>query len=85
MAKRSIKEMKEELQKLPSVTPWEDIKENEIYHIPPLITLERRDLHILSKNGNSAVYVRVGDKEKKERTLYDSSVFARFLVKRKKY
>lgn len=85
MAKRSIQELKSELQKLPSVTPWDEIKANEVYHVPPLISLERRDLLILTKDGKKVTYKRIGDTEQKERTMYDSSVFARFLVKRKKY
>lgn len=85
MAKRSIQELKSELQKLKSVVPWAEIKANEVYHVPPLISLERRDLLILTKDDKKATYIRVGDTEKKERTMYDSSVFARFLVKRKKY
>jgi len=85
MAKRSIQELKSELQKLPSVTPWDEIKANEVYHVPPLISLERRDLLILTKDGKKVTYKRIGDTEQKERTMYDSSVFARFLVKRRKY
>jgi hypothetical protein len=85
MAKRSIQELKTELQKLPSVTPWDEIQANEVYHVPPLISLERRDLLILNKDGKKVTYKRIGDTEQKERTMYDSSVFARFLVKRRKY
>jgi len=85
MAKRSIKELKNELQKVKSILSWDEIKEKEVYHIPPLISLERRDLYIISKNGNKATYKKVGDTTQQERTMYDSSVFARFMVKRKNF
>lgn len=85
MSKRSIKDLKGELQKVKHITPWSEIKENEIYHIPPLITLERRDVKIISKREKEATYKVIGDTASTERTMHDSSVFARFLIKRKKY
>lgn len=85
MAKRSVQELKAELQKLAYVTPWEDIKAGETYHVPPIITLERRDLRILTKDGDKATYRRIGDKDSEERKMHKTSVFARFLVKRKMF
>jgi hypothetical protein len=85
MAKRSVQELKGELQKLKSVIPWSEVKPNEVYHVPPIISLERRDLYIISKTKDTATYRRVGDTEQKERTMHETSVFARFLVKKKKY
>lgn len=85
MSKRSIQELKGELQKLKSVMPWSEIKPNEVYHVPPIISLERRDLYIISKKEDTATYRRIGDAENKERVMHETSVFARFLVKKKKY
>jgi hypothetical protein len=86
MAKlNTVSELKEKIDKLRSVTPWESIEVNKVYHVPPLVTLERREIFILAKDGDSATYRRIGDKEQKERTMMKSSVFAKFLVKRKKY
>lgn len=85
MAKHSIQELKTEFQKLRSVTPWDEVKADETYHVPPLLSLERRDLTILTKDGKKATYKRIGDTEEKERTMYDSSVFARFLVKKRAF
>lgn len=86
MAKlNTVSELKEKIDKLRSITPWESIEVNNIYHVPPLVTLERREIFILTKDGESATYRRIGDKEQKERTMMKSSVFAKFLVKRKKY
>jgi hypothetical protein len=86
MAKlNTVSELKEKIDKLRSITPWESIEVNKVYHVPPLVTLERREILILTKDGDSATYRRIGDKEQKERTMMKSSVFAKFLVKRKKY
>ena len=86
MAKlNTVSELKEKIDKLRSITPWESIEVNNVYHVPPLVTLERREIFILTKDGESATYRRVGDKEQKERTMMKTSVFAKFLVKRKKY
>lgn len=83
--KRTVQELKEEIAPLRAITPWENIKANEVYHIPPIITLERREIIILSKEKDKAVYHRIGDTDKKNREMHRTSVFAKFIVKRKKY
>lgn len=85
MAKRSIQELKNEFQRLKSNIPWDEIKENEIYHIPPIVSLERRDLFIISKTDESATYKRVDISAQDERVMHKTSVFAKFLVKEKEY
>ena len=86
MAKpRTVSELKNQIDNIRSMTPWEKVEVNAIYHIPPLVTLERREILILSKEGDSATYRRIGDKEQRERTMAKTSVYAKFLVKRKKY
>jgi hypothetical protein len=85
MAKRSIQEVKEELQKIKRITPWEEVEVNRIYHIAPIVSLERRDLLILSKTGDEAEYRRIDDSENKQGKFHKTSVFARFLVKRKSF
>jgi hypothetical protein len=85
MAKRSIQELKEELQKIKSITPWEEVEVNRIYHISPIISLERRDVMILSKTGDEATYKRVDGDDDKEGKMHKTSVFARFLIKRKSF
>jgi len=83
--KRSVQELKEELQKIKSITPWENVEVNRIYHISPIISLERRDILILTKNENEATYRRVDDNENKEGKLHKTSVFARFMILRKSF
>lgn len=81
----TISELKEKIDNVRAATPWETVEVNTIYHIPPLVSLKRREVLILTKNRNSATYKRVGDKEQVERTMFKTSVFAKFLIKRKKY
>ena len=83
--KRSVQELKEELQKIKSITPWENIQVNRIYHIAPIISLERRDIIITSKTDDEATYRRVDNGDDKEGKLHRTSVFARFLIMRKKF
>ena len=83
--KRSVQELKEELQKIKSITPWEEVEVNRIYHISPIISLERRDVMILTKTADEATYRRVDGDDEKEGKMHRTSVFARFLVKRKKF
>ena len=85
MANKTVQDLKDQIATLKSVTPWEEIEENKVYHIPPIITLERREIMVLSKNDKTATYRRIGDIEQKERTMYKTSVFAKFIVKRKKF
>lgn len=85
MAKRSIQEMKEELQKIKSITSWEEVEVNRIYHIPPIVTLERRDVVILSKTDKEATYKRVDVDDDTEGKMHKTSVFARFLIKKKAF
>ena len=82
---RSVQELKEQLQKIKSITPWEDVEVNKIYHIAPIISLERRDVIILEKNENEAKYKRVDTNDDAGGKMHRTSVFARFLIPRKKF
>lgn len=77
--------MKSQLQKVKSITPWDDVKVNTVYHIPPIITLERRDIIILGKDQDEATYMRVDGGDSKEGKLHRTSVFARFLIQKKNF
>ena len=85
MAKRSVQELKEQLQKIKSITPWDQVEVNTIYHIPPIISLERREIIFLSKGENEGVYKRVDGGDETEGKMHRTSVFARFLIKKKKF
>lgn len=81
----TMKEFKMLSHSFKHVVPWENVKMHEIYHIPPLFALERRDIIILQKDGDNATYRRVDVKDDTERIMHKTSVFAKFIVKRKKY
>lgn len=85
ISNKTVKDMKTELQKIPSIIPWEKVEVNKIYHIPPIISLKRREIIITDKDDNSAKYRRVDGTETQEGVLHKTSVLARFLVVRKKY
>ena len=81
----TIKDFKNKVTKLKPVTPWENINIQTVYHIPKLMALQPRDLLIIKKEGDTIHYIRLGDKTKKQCQLKKTSVFAKFLVKRKKF
>lgn len=85
MKTRTIADVKEALQQFPSITPWEKVEVNQTYHIAPIITLARRDVLIVKKEGDTATYHRLDTKEDKDLTFHKTSVLARFLVKKKAY
>ena len=86
---RSVQELKTQLQKVKSITPWNDVKVNEIYHIPPIISLKRRNIRIVSRDENEATYERVDEGKGADEAgilkMHRTSVFARFLIKQKKF
>lgn len=70
-----------------STIEWEDIKENEIYHVPPLADGKRRDIMVIKKSQYSFTYRELSKDPKSSTsaiyTLYHTSVMAKFLVKHK--
>ena len=82
----SIQRLKAQLRNIKHATPWEDVKAGEVYHIPPIVNLERRDIEVIAKEQLSLTYKRVDDTPLAEtRVMHKTSVFSRFLVKRKKF
>lgn len=65
---------------------WEDIKEKEIYHIPPLPTETRKDILIMSKTDFSCTYKVLSatpNAYSTVYTMYKSSLAYKFLTKHK--
>lgn len=85
MAKKTVQDLKDKLATFKSVTPWDMIEPNKVYHIPPIITLHRREILVLSKDDEKATYCKVDGTDENKRTMYKTSVFAKFIVKRKKF
>lgn len=82
---KTIREIMKASNGLRPVTPWEEVKVNDVYHIPPIASLKRREVTILTKNDDSATYSKNGEPTSGEATMHKTSVFAKFLVKKKDY
>lgn len=85
MAKKSLKDVKEELLKISRVTPWDEIKKGDLLHIPPIVSLERRDILVMEKDKDELVYRRVDKDDKESLKMHRTSIFSRFVVKRRKF
>jgi len=79
----TIDELRKKVNGFRSITPWENVEVRKAYHIPTLLNLPRRDIVILSKDNSEASYRKIGSEE--VRKMKRTSLFAKFLVKRKKF
>ena len=68
------------LKQISRITPWEDIKIGEIYHIPPLIYNDRIDFIVLSKDKDVMRIKRLQDTY--SQTMYRSDMTSNFIVKK---
>lgn len=84
-AKERLEAFKDSMRGHGAITPWENIEVNSVYHIPPILTLSRRDVLIMEKTADSIKYKRIDDNDKKEGNMARTSVYAKVLIKRKKY
>lgn len=78
-------EIKEALRSIKAFTKWEDIKVNEIYHLPPLVEGDKRkDIIITSKSQYFMNYkVLNSSNSYSVNTFYPSSLEVKFLVPHK--
>ncbi len=83
--KEKLEAFKQQMKQHSAITPWDEVKVNAVYHIPPIKSLSRRDVIILEKKENSIKFKRIDDTEKKEGDMARTSVYAKVMVKRKKY
>ena len=68
------------------ITPWESIKVNQIYHLPPMFNLPRRDILIKSINKTCLNYVILEHGKtagNAQHVLYPSMQLAKFIVPHK--
>lgn len=81
----TISEMREMIKSVKSITTWDDLKVNEIYHLPPLIDGDKRkDILITSKSQYSLSYKVLNEKTSHQiNTYYPSSIEVKFLVPHK--
>ena len=83
----TVKSKATELRKIKHHIAWENLEVNKIYHIPPIITIERMDIQILGFDGNDGIKFKRVDNttDKEEKVMKKSSILARFLVKKRGY
>lgn len=77
--------IREKLKGLKSISTWDDIHLNTVYHLPPLVIGDKRkDIIITSKSQYSMSYKILNDKNTCQiNTFYPSSVEVKFLVPHK--
>ena len=62
---------------------WEDIKVNDVYHIPPLLGQDRKDVLVTWKGEYSCTFKNLSKGKNTIETIYPSTVESRFFVKHK--
>lgn len=69
------------LRKINPLTEWDNIKEGEIYHIPPLVYNKRMDFIVKEKKLNSMKIVRLGYEY--QQTMFRTDITSRFIIKKR--
>ena len=83
--KKTVKDNAAELRKIKHHIALDKLEVNKIYHIPPILTIERMDIQILGVEGDDIKFKRVDDTDKTEKSMKKSSILSRFLVKKLGY
>ena len=83
--KKTVKDNAAELRKIKHHLPLDKLEVNKIYHIPPILTIERMDIQILGVEGDDIKFKRVDGTDKTEKSMKKSSILSRFLVKKLPY
>jgi hypothetical protein len=82
----TIKSKQNELKKIKHHLDWTELEINKVYHIPPIITIERMDIEITAIDGDDIKFKRVDSTtDKTEKSMKKTSILSRFLVKKLKY
>ena len=84
MEKRKIKDYIDELKLIKHHIPTQELEVGIEYHVPPIISISRMDILITEKEGNNSVKFKItsGGTENGEKTMADSSILSRFVVKK---
>jgi hypothetical protein len=84
--KKTVKDNAAELRKIKHHIALDKLEVNKIYHIPPILTIERMDIQILGVDGDDIKFKRVDSTtDKAEKSMKKSSILSRFLVKKLGY
>lgn len=86
MTKDEFEELKGKWKLVEAITPWEKIKFNTKYHIPPVLGLKRRDIMITSISKEELSFKRVdGESENETGKFHRTSVFAKCMIEIKEF
>lgn len=78
MTKAEFEELRTKWQAVKSITPWEDVKVGNVYHIPPVLGLGRREIKVTGKTDDEVIFIRVdGVEEHMTGKFNKTSVFAK--------
>ncbi len=84
--KRTIENCKEELKKIKAHIHPSNLKVNNVYHIPPVITLDRMDIMILGMEGDYIRFKRVDSStDTAEKKMHKTCILSRFIVNKRKF
>lgn len=68
------------LRRIEPMMDWNDIKQGEIYHLPPLVYNKRMDFVVVEKRENSMKVRKIGDEY--PQTMFRTDITTRFIVKK---
>ena len=86
MTKAEFEELKAKWQVVKPITPWEQVKINETYHIPPVLGLGSRDIKVTEKTDTELSFTRVDGVEENSTGKYNrTSVFAKCMIQVKAF
>ena len=78
---KTVKGNAAELRKIKHHIEADNLEVNSIYHIPPILTIERMDVQILGIDGDDIKFKRVDSTtDKSEKSMKKSSILSRFIV-----
>lgn len=81
MTKAEFEELRAKWQVVKSITPWEEVKVDCIYHIPPVLGLSRREIKVTGKTDDEVTFTRVdGIEENATGKFNKTSVFAKCMI-----
>lgn len=84
--KRNIRNSQNELNKIKHHISWDSLEVNKVYHIPPVLTIERMDVLITEKSDDNIKFKIISGTNKEEvKSMHKTSILSRFLVNKRKY
>jgi hypothetical protein len=82
---RKIKDYMNELKVIKYHVKPNELNVGDEYHVPPIISIKRMNIVITGKQGNIVKFKITSDSDKTEKTMDETSILSRFIVKKMKY